>query len=58
MVWQLPNVEYVAMVDPRVAPLLPGRHVARVLGLSVSVHLPHKPCKREKYSDPSGYVLL
>ena len=56
MVWQLPDVEEVAVVDPRVAPLLPRRHVASVLGLSV--HLPHKPCKREKYLEPSGYVLL
>ena len=56
MVWQLPDVEYVAVVDPRVAPLLPGRQVASVFGLSV--HLPHKPCKREKYLDPSDNVLL
>ena len=49
MVWQLPDVEEVAVVDPRVAPLLPGRQVASVFGLSV--HLPHKPCKREKYLD-------
>ena len=56
MVWQLPDVEYVAMVDPRVAPLLPGRHVARVFGLSV--HLPHKPYRSEKYLEPSDNVLL
>ena len=50
MVWQLPDVEEVAVVDPRVAPLLSGRQVASVFGLSV--HLPHKPCKRQKYLEP------
>ena len=50
MVWQLPDVEEVAVVDPRVAPLLPGRQVASVFGLSV--HLPHKPYRSEKYLEP------
>ena len=52
---QPPDVEEV-VVDPRVAPLLPGRQVARVLGLSV--HLAHKPRRCKKYLDLSDYVVL